>query len=224
MALGSAATLLVLAAAVIEGPKLLKTRAEDNKPAEVAQPAPTTPAPAPATEPAPAPAADTHPAAEVSPPPAPSPAPVAATTNKAKPAVTQNRIYDPQQRPQAAAPTQVVATPAPPAPAPQQAAPTPQPSAPAKPAVNPQLNELRQQYNDLAIRAATDKNGLRSIQQQMARQGLNLRSDVLEAESRMDYQMKEAMDYIRNGDADQARMSLQMAQRAAEAIEKFLGR
>ena len=62
------------------------------------------------------------------------------------------------------------------------------------------------------------------MQQQMARQGLNLRGDMLETETRMDYQMKEAMDYIRSGDVDQARSSMQMAQRAVETIEKFLGR
>ncbi len=62
------------------------------------------------------------------------------------------------------------------------------------------------------------------MQQQMAAQGLGLRGDMLETESRMDYQMKEAMEYIRNGDAEQARATLRMAQRAVETLEKFLGR
>ena len=92
------------------------------------------------------------------------------------------------------------------------------------PARTAELNDLRQQYNQLAIRVAGAKNGLRSMQQQMARQGLNLRGDVLENENRVDYLMKESMDYIRSGDVEQARTNLQMAERSVEAIEKFLGR
>lgn len=86
------------------------------------------------------------------------------------------------------------------------------------------MNQLRQEYNLLSIRAGTAKDGLRSLQQQMQRQGLNLRADMREAQSRMDYQLKEAMDSIQNGDAEGARTNLQMAERALETIEKFLGR
>ena len=86
------------------------------------------------------------------------------------------------------------------------------------------MNELRQQYNLLAIRVGAAKSGLRSIEQQMRRQGLDLRGDILEAESRMDYLMKESMDSIRASDAAAARSEMQMAERALESIEKFLGR
>ena len=58
----------------------------------------------------------------------------------------------------------------------------------------------------------------------MQRQGLDLRGDILEAETRMDYQMKEAQDSMRANDLAQAKTDLQMAQRALETIEKFLGR
>ena len=57
----------------------------------------------------------------------------------------------------------------------------------------------------------------------MQSQGLNLRSDILEAQGRLDYQMKEAMDSIRNGNADEARDDLRMAELSLQTIQKFLG-
>ena len=90
--------------------------------------------------------------------------------------------------------------------------------------MNAQLNEVRQEYNQVAIRVGGAKSGLRALQQQMQRQGVDMRGDMLETESRMDYLMIESMDSLRAGDAESARTSLQMAQRALETIEKFLGR
>ena len=86
------------------------------------------------------------------------------------------------------------------------------------------MRELRQEYNQLSIRATTARDGLRGLQQQMQRQGLNLRADMREAQTRMDYQLKEAMDSIGRGDAEQASKDLEMARYAVESIEKFLGR
>jgi hypothetical protein len=86
------------------------------------------------------------------------------------------------------------------------------------------MNEIRQQYNQVAIRVGAAKSGLRGLQQQMQRQGLDMRGDILEAESRMDYLMQESMGSLRGGDPDAARSSLQMAERSLETIEKFLGR
>lgn len=231
MALGSVATLIVLVAAAIEGPKLLRTRAQDAaaKPPEITATPVATPSTDVAPPPAPAAAADTAPVTT----PAPAPAAVVEPPKPVTPAVQR----PPAQKPPPQAPkAQVQITPAQPviqAPVqvqqPAVQAPPPQPAPvqtppPAKPAANAQLNELRQQYNELSIRATTAKNGLRSIQQQMARQGLNMRGDILAADSRVDYQMKEAMDYIRSGDAEQARTAMEMAQRSLDVIEKFLGR
>ena len=86
------------------------------------------------------------------------------------------------------------------------------------------MNELRQEYNQVAIRVGAAKSGLRALQQQMQRQGVDMRGDMLEAESRMDYLMQESMGSLRSGDVDSARTSLQMAERSLEMIEKFLGR
>ena len=87
-----------------------------------------------------------------------------------------------------------------PAPAPQAA-----PATPPPPAVNPELAELRQKFNETSIRASTARNGLNSFQQQQARQGLGLRADIREAQTRMDYQLQEATAYLQRGDIENAR-------------------
>jgi len=217
MALGSVATLLVLAAAIIEGPKLLHSSAStatpqtappvENKPVESTA-APATPSSQPTAQPDPVPPAQTPPAqAQVDPPATPVP-PQAPQKKTTAPSGTSQRSV---QQPPAAQPVAAQA------PASQQQQP------PARP-TPAELNELRQQYNQVAIRVGAAKSGLRALQQQMQRQGVDLRGDMLEAESRMDYLMKESMDSMRAGDADSSRTSLQMAERSLETIEKFLGR
>jgi eukaryotic-like serine/threonine-protein kinase len=234
MALGSVATLLVLAAAIIEGPKLLHSGASsaatpaatpvatpaENKAAE--SPAvPATPAPAPKPDTTAQPTA----AAPATPASAQTPVETAATQVQApasqapvrKPPVAAQQV--PSRSPAAQRPAQPEQQPA----ASQQAPPqSSQP--PARPAASPQLNELRQEYNQVAIRVGAAKSGLRALQQQMQRQGVDMRGDMLEAESRMDYLMQESMGSMRAGDVDSARTSMQMAERSLETIEKFLGR
>ncbi len=251
MTLGSIATLLVLAVAILEVPKFLKTRAAQGEPKAAlpkvdvnATPPPAPPAaPASDSTPAPAPAGANSAAAATNtappaPPSTPAQEPAAAPSgspagNLKAQATPEKAAAAPQRRTSPVAQQQIRAPQAPPAaaqqtaPSGQQATTPPQQSAsPAQPAraSAAELNELREQFNQLSIRAGGAKNGLRSMQQQMAAQGLGLRGDMLETESRMDYQMKEAMDYIRNGDAEQARATLRMAQRAVETLEKFLGR
>jgi hypothetical protein len=234
MALGSVATLLVLAATVIEGPKFLRARASGN-PQSVAAPAQApveaTPSNPPASEiPAPAPAEATPQLPPVvQTPPSRAVEPKAAARPQKLPPIEKDapvRVAPVPQRPidqapaQQPAPQPVSAQPAPP----PQAAQQPQSAAPAPPKPSAELNELREEYNLLSVRAATAKSGLRSIEQQMARQGVGMRGDIREAETRLDYQMKEAMDSIRGGDADNARRYLQMAGYALQTIEKFLGR
>ena len=224
MALGSVATLAVLALAVIEGPKFMRARAGGQSvvqetPAPPAQPPPVQVPPTAASEPIPPaqlPPAEQQPVQQRSvttPPPA-----AQVTTQKALPRTQPARSLEspPQrQQPPQAAPSQQ----APPAQV-QQAAPAP----PPQQQPTPKMNEFREQYNQIAIRAGTAKAGLRSMEQQMARQGLGLRADVREAEIRMDYLMKEAMGSIRGADAEGAKRNLQMAELALESIEKFLGR
>ena len=86
------------------------------------------------------------------------------------------------------------------------------------------LNEIREHHNELAIRAETARGGLQSIKQQMANQGLGLRADIREAETRMNFQLREATAAIRAGDVEGAKRNLEMASRAIDVIERFLGR
>jgi eukaryotic-like serine/threonine-protein kinase len=232
MAVGSIATLLVLGAAIVEGPKLLRTGASNAAQQDGPVPAQTAPTAAPVQPgtPADSPSAQTNPitpepapttpvqTTPVQPPPPEPVKPVRTTpapVRQAPPPVAVQPVVSPPPVQQAPPPVQAQAPP-PPAPV-QTQAPPPGPSA-------QQMNEIRKDYNLLAIRVGSTKGGLRSIEQQMRRQGLDLRGDVLEAESRMDYQMKEAQDSLRAGDIGAARSEMQMAERALETLEKFLGR
>jgi len=242
MALGSVATLLVLAAAIIEGPKLMHSGAssaatpaaplpQNQVPESVLTPA--TPAPAAPAAPVPSSTPDTaaQPAAAAPATPAPAQTPVEAVATPAPAAASQAPVRKPSiaaqqvpsRSPASQRPAQSEQPPAAAQQAPQQ---PPQQSSqpPARPAASPQLNELRQEYNQVAIRVGAAKSGLRGLQQQMQRQGVDMRGDMLEAESRMDYLMQESMGSMRSGDVDSARTSLQMAERSLETIEKFLGR
>jgi hypothetical protein len=213
MALGSVATLLVLAAVIIEGPKLLHSSASTAAPKAAEAPVvPTTP---PSETAAPGGQANAAPPAQTPVEPPPTPVQAAAPPTPVRSAPAQKSVRG--QSSPAALP--VAAQP----PVSQQPPQQPPPQAPARPTAA-ELNELRQQYNQVAIRVGAAKSGLRTLQQQMQRQGVDMRADMLEAESRMDYLMKESMDSMRAGDADSSRTSLQMAERSLETIEKFLGR
>ena len=86
------------------------------------------------------------------------------------------------------------------------------------------MHELTQQAEQLTIRAKTARLSLTSLKTQMSDQGLGLRSDVVEAETRMNHHLEKAKQEIASGDAVSAEKDLQAAGAAAEYIEKFLGR
>jgi hypothetical protein len=83
---------------------------------------------------------------------------------------------------------------------------------------------MRERFNELSIRASTARNGLLSLERQQSSQGLGLRADIREAQTRMDFQLHEATMSMQSGDFEGARRSLRYAQNAVETIEKFLGR
>ncbi len=230
MALGSVATLAVLIAAAIEGPKLLRggsSAASEGRAPAAAAPAADNPSSAtPAAPPAPASSDATSapssssssqaPAAGKTPPgwtpvgrsatgATGSPAPASAAPVNASPAPQAQQAASPQPAQQ---------------PPPQQAA----PQSPAPPPVNREYTQLRAQLNELTIRANSASAGLESFQQQQSRQGLGLRADIREAKTRLDYQLQEAMSQLQSGDYESARQSMRYAQNAVETIEKFLGR
>ncbi|MBX9602286.1 MAG: protein kinase [Bryobacteraceae bacterium] len=225
MALGSVATIAVLALAITQGPKFLGARADGTPAVVEPRPAPQRSEPAPQPAAQPAPAQDPVPVQAATPEPAqPVPAvsePVRSPVQQASPRVTSPAVTNPPpvnaQRPPAAA--------AVPPPEPQ-AIPNRAATAPSQPAATSDnsaaLGELRKQYNLLSIRAGSAKAGVQNLQAQMG--GLGLRADIREASTRLDYLMSEAMQSIRAGDLNGARENLQFAERTLDTIEKFLGR
>jgi hypothetical protein len=246
MALGSIATLAVLIAAVIEGPKLIRGGNSDAKVAE--QSTPLAAPPDPLSSPAPAlPEAaaspEPTPREPVSQPPLPQssvsqnpvrpaakPVPQNLTpTNIVAPALAPSIPVRPAQH--AAAPVQSSPSPAqasPPQASPAQPLPAQAPPAQASqmqaPPVQNELKELRERLNSDIIRSNTVKEGLGSIESQMSRQGLGLRADIREARTRADYQLQEARSYMSAGDVESAKQSLRYAESAIQTVEKFLGR
>jgi serine/threonine-protein kinase len=228
MVLGSMVTILVLAVAAFEAPKYFhtgaNTKAEPAVKTSVTTPAVVTPvaptkevSPPPAVDaaaaPDPVPAADT--AVPATPPP-PVIAPVVVTPRPANPVVAAKLVQVPQTTAQATpqVSSQVARPPQ---------APPPAAVPPPIPAVNRELNEVREQYNELSIRSNASHASLDSMAQQIQSQGLGLRRDIVEARTRLDYQMKEAMDSIRAGDVNGAREHLQFAHGNLDVIDKFLG-
>jgi serine/threonine-protein kinase len=86
------------------------------------------------------------------------------------------------------------------------------------------MNELRERYNSISIRAGAANEGVQRIEQQQAQMGVGLRGDIREARTRHSYQMREAQQYLQSGNVDGAKKALDYAERALEQIEKFLGR
>jgi serine/threonine-protein kinase len=236
MVLGSVVTILVLAVVAFEAPKYFRAVANTTKTDQVSKTPlttqPVTTPPATRTSPqavdAAAPASaqeNAAPASQLPSTTAQTPVPES-TRPSSMPQTTPQTT--PQTRPQTAPQTTAQITPAPP-PTTQQTAPPaaaiPQtPPAVVAPPVNRELNEAREQYNELSVRASASKASLDSIAQQMRSQGgLGLRRDIIEAQTRLDYQMKEAMDSIRSGDVNAAREHLQFASGNLQVIDKFLG-
>jgi len=247
MALGSVATLAVLIAAVLEGPKLMRGGRSGAQSPSVAQPLPGStsetsagPAGTPAVAPALVPEATSEAPTGVAPSSAPASSVAAEPAGKSNAAVSKSS----QGRPPASvavpalAPVQTQAAPnrgvQTPQPQPVQTAEPqlaqnvpPQPvqsgASPAAVVRTAELQELRQRFNSLSIRASALKDGLGMMEQRMKQQGFGLRTDMLEARTRLDYELREAMQSIRNGDADAARESLTRGEGFAAKIQKFLG-
>jgi hypothetical protein len=223
MALGSIVTLAVIVAAAVEGPKFLRTHAAGNPKATVQETAPPSNPPSPAPVPATTAPAQTTPGADTiasqsTGQTAPATVPAESSTNTAA-TTTQppspSRDITPNKK--LASIGQNTAA--------QSHAQTTAVSQPdqASQATSQQLTEVRREYNSLAISVNSAKESLHSIKEQMAKQGLGLRSDVREAETRMTYLLNEAKDKLKNGDAEGAKHDLEMAQMALNQVEKFLG-
>lgn len=225
MAVGAVAALAVLGLAVTQGPKFLRARAGSENSQVQTQPQPSANPPAqavPPVEQAQAPAAqpEAQPAA-VSQAPAPQQQAQPVMRSERHPAIAPSRpgpsAVAQQQVAPAATPEPAAAQPVPSAP------PAPQASDPG-PARAKALEKLREEYNEMSVRAGSVKAGMQSLEAQMARSGLGMRGDMKTTESRLDYLMQEAMSSIQSGDAAAAKKSLDSAELALETLERFLNR
>jgi eukaryotic-like serine/threonine-protein kinase len=234
MLAGSLATVGVLALAITQGPKFLKTSAQEQDPTPVTttvQDPVTTTDPGPVFVPDPAPGAqDAAPAGSAG-----GTTPVPVTRQAAQPEARQmsqpetRQVSQPATRAAqagSAAPTytppQVAERPAaaPPQPATlvQQQAPAPQ-----APAVDTgALQEQKRRIIQMAQRIATAKAALQSLRQSMAQQGLSPRAELQGASQRMDFEMDQAEAALNGSNAGSARQHLDYAERALEQLEKAL--
>jgi hypothetical protein len=204
VALGCLLTLGVLAAAAIEGPRFFRTHADQAASQQSAsmQPAPPADSTIPPQDQATTPASPARPTDSTQ-------------TTSSQPVITQPSSAQPAS-----------ARPANQKPAHEQPAEQARPGGPsdeAKQSYQAQMSEIKDEADLMTVRAKTARTGLSSIKSQMAAQGLGLRSDVLAAESRMNYFLDKAQRDISSGDAVSAEHDLQMAGYAADYIEKFLG-
>ena len=211
MAVGSLATVGVLALVVTQAPKFFKAGAtgDPRQQPQVAIPqAPpqTTGAPqgnegpqTPATQTPQAAGTpvkrvhETNPAAQR---PA-DPPPTVAAQPQARPADPPPPIAQPQQQQQETAP-------------------------PARPRPDArELANLKDQLNSLAARSSAALSTVRSLEAAQARSGLGLRGDVKAMVSNFKLQMDNAEQALANGDIPAGRQHLNLAERVLERIEKF---
>jgi hypothetical protein len=95
---------------------------------------------------------------------------------------------------------------------------------PIDPAVARELEGLRQQYNQLAIRLGGCKESMASIEAQQRQMGLGLRGDVKDAARNAELKMREGMNALRNKDVESARNDLEAAERMVDFVAKAVGR
>src|SRR5262245_13247579 len=220
VALGSCLTLLVLAAAAIGAPGFFGTRADSSgkKHTRSARPA--------ATEPTASQAATSDDQTAVAPPTSPStaspssssdtPSPSSGTATANQPSLAQSDVVEPPTNNPHSAPVKPAHE--------KPGTPSNGPSAQAQESYLAQMRELGEEVEQLDLRAQTASASLKSLKDQMASQGLGLRSDVLAAETRMNHFLELAEKELAKGDAVSAEHDLKMAGYAVDFIEKFLGR
>ena len=109
-------------------------------------------------------------------------------------------------------------------PAQQQAAPAAgaQPAAPAGPSPQ-EIRKVQDRLADMGARVDAARNGVDSIRHQQQAQGMDLRGDILTAESRLSNDMNQANQALNRHDLDAANQYLDRAEHELTTLEKFLG-
>ena len=105
-----------------------------------------------------------------------------------------------------------------------QTAPAPaQPSA-AQPNAEAAIQELQEKMVTLGARASTTKESVENLRRQQQSQGMNLRADIGATLNRMEQYMNRADAALAAHDPDAAARNMDLAEREAEKLDKFLGR
>jgi len=96
---------------------------------------------------------------------------------------------------------------------------------PPQPAVDMKklMDDLENETDHLDSRAAAVESSLDTLEQQMHRDGLGLRGDMVAARSNMRNDLSKAKQAMGNADTERARHYLDLAQREVERLETFLG-
>jgi ABC-type phosphate transport system auxiliary subunit len=86
------------------------------------------------------------------------------------------------------------------------------------------LDELETENDQLDSRAAGVESSLDALEQQMHRDGLGLRGDIVASRESLRTDLSKAKQAIDGADTDRARKYLDLAHREVEKLETFLGR
>ncbi len=216
MGLGALVAVAVLAVAAIQLPKWYRTRAGSAPPPVVETPAqPVAEAPQPVAEavsqpPAPAVPAAQPPLQSVAQPEPVAPKPAAVRVPRASVPAKMPAVSEPA----ASQPVQVQ----------QQAAPQLPPQA-VVPTVDPEaLESARERLGMLGTRANALIVALRNLQQQQQRMGVGMRTDITTSWKRMEFLLDESEAALKRQDLAGTKKNLDLAEREADKLDKFLGR
>ena len=227
MSIGSVATIAVLVVAAMQVPKYFGAKAGESQ-------SPLQP-PAPIEQQVKPPESPSLPVQEPSIASAQGPqtTPSAAQSGPAqtgKPAV-QTRAANPppmQQQPTTQREPERPVVPPPPIqpennPPPGKQQPPPQPNADEAVRRQRLLQRQSDRLAQMEARVSAVQSSLKRLQDSQARSGLGLRGDMAAASQRLEFQLNSASKAINEGDPAAAARNLDLAERALETLEKFLG-
>jgi eukaryotic-like serine/threonine-protein kinase len=94
----------------------------------------------------------------------------------------------------------------------------------AAPAESAELTDLSERMMKMAARIGAITASIESLQRAQAQQGVGLRSDMVAAQQRLNYQMNEAESNLKQRNAVGAKKRLDGAEQDLEKLENFLGK
>jgi hypothetical protein len=86
------------------------------------------------------------------------------------------------------------------------------------------LDSMETEVDQLDSRAATAESSIDTLEQQLHRDGLGLRGDVVASRNSMRTDLAKAKQAMEASDSERARRYIDMAHRELEHLETFLGR